>query len=170
LLKKRFDVYQAFLNFQAHVERKFSRKIITTQINWDGEYETLNGLFKKVGITITFFVHILINKIALLSANIVIFIFLICLLARWSILIIYVHATNESLLFAVLIMCFWAIVPITRDLHVYRISPVMFISLKMLYWMKISFRLPLYAQILAEYLWHQSTSIPIRWDSKRKVM
>jgi hypothetical protein len=31
LLKKRFDVYQVFLNFQEYVERKFDRKIITMQ-------------------------------------------------------------------------------------------------------------------------------------------
>ena len=31
LLKNRSDVYQVFLNFQALVERKFDRKIITMQ-------------------------------------------------------------------------------------------------------------------------------------------
>jgi hypothetical protein len=29
LLKKRSDVYQAFLNYQQYVERKFDRKIVT---------------------------------------------------------------------------------------------------------------------------------------------
>ena len=51
LLKKRSDVYQAFLNYQQYVERKFDRKIITMQTDWGGEYEKLNGFFQKVGIT-----------------------------------------------------------------------------------------------------------------------
>jgi histone deacetylase 1/2 len=34
LLKKLSDVYQAFLNFQQYVERKFDRKIVTMQIDW----------------------------------------------------------------------------------------------------------------------------------------
>jgi hypothetical protein len=34
LLKKCSDVYQAFLNFQQYVERKFNRKIVTMQTNW----------------------------------------------------------------------------------------------------------------------------------------
>jgi histone deacetylase 1/2 len=34
LLKKRFDVYQAFLNYQQYVERKFDRKIVTMQTDW----------------------------------------------------------------------------------------------------------------------------------------
>jgi histone deacetylase 1/2 len=51
LIKKHSDVYQAFLNFQKLVERKFSRKIITMQTDWGGEYEKLNSFFQKVGIT-----------------------------------------------------------------------------------------------------------------------
>jgi histone deacetylase 1/2 len=51
LLKKRSDVYQAFLNYQQYVERKFDRKIVTMQTDWGGEYEKLNGFFQKVGIT-----------------------------------------------------------------------------------------------------------------------
>jgi hypothetical protein len=51
LLKKRSDVYQAFLNFQQFVERKFDRKIVTMQTNWGGEYEKLNSFFQKAGIT-----------------------------------------------------------------------------------------------------------------------
>jgi histone deacetylase 1/2 len=34
LLKKRSDVYQAFLNYQQFVERKFDRKIVTMQTDW----------------------------------------------------------------------------------------------------------------------------------------
>jgi hypothetical protein len=33
LLKKCSDVHQVFLNFQQYVERKFDRKIVTTQTN-----------------------------------------------------------------------------------------------------------------------------------------
>jgi histone deacetylase 1/2 len=51
LLKKRSDMYQAFLNFQQYVERKFDRKNVTMQTVWGGEYEKLNGFFQKVGIT-----------------------------------------------------------------------------------------------------------------------
>jgi histone deacetylase 1/2 len=51
LLKKRSEVYQVFLNFQQFVERKFSRKIITMQTDWGGEYEKLNSFIQKVGIT-----------------------------------------------------------------------------------------------------------------------
>jgi histone deacetylase 1/2 len=51
LLKKRSDVYQVFLNYQAYVERKFGRKIVTMQTDWGDEYEKLNTFFQKVGIT-----------------------------------------------------------------------------------------------------------------------
>jgi histone deacetylase 1/2 len=34
LLKSHSDVYQAFLNFQQYVERKFDRKIVTMQTDW----------------------------------------------------------------------------------------------------------------------------------------
>jgi histone deacetylase 1/2 len=51
LLKKRSDVYQAFLNFQQYVERKFDRKIITIQTDWGGEYEKLHAFFQTAGIT-----------------------------------------------------------------------------------------------------------------------
>jgi histone deacetylase 1/2 len=34
LLKKRSDVYQAFLNYQQYVECKFDRKIVTMQTYW----------------------------------------------------------------------------------------------------------------------------------------
>jgi histone deacetylase 1/2 len=51
LLKNRSDVFQVFLNYQAYVERKFGRKIITMQTDWGGEYEKLNGYFQKIGIT-----------------------------------------------------------------------------------------------------------------------
>jgi histone deacetylase 1/2 len=51
VLKKCSDVYQAFLNFQQYVERKFDRKIITIQSDWGGEYEKLHSFFQKAGIS-----------------------------------------------------------------------------------------------------------------------
>jgi histone deacetylase 1/2 len=51
LLKKCSDVYQAFLNFQQYVKRKFNRKIVTMQTNWGSEYQKLNGFIQQVGIT-----------------------------------------------------------------------------------------------------------------------
>ncbi|WVZ98591.1 hypothetical protein U9M48_044013 [Paspalum notatum var. saurae] len=50
LLKKKFDVFHAFKNFQNLVERKFNRKIITMQTDWGSNYERLNCFFQKVGI------------------------------------------------------------------------------------------------------------------------
>jgi hypothetical protein len=49
-LRKKSDFYQAFHNFQNLVERKFNRKIISMQTNWEGEYEKLNSFFQKIGI------------------------------------------------------------------------------------------------------------------------
>jgi histone deacetylase 1/2 len=51
LLKKRSDVYQAFLNWQKYVERKFDYKVVTMQTDWGGEYEKLNTFFQQAGIT-----------------------------------------------------------------------------------------------------------------------
>jgi histone deacetylase 1/2 len=51
LLKKRSDIYQAFLNFQQYVERKFDRKIVTMQTDWASEYEKLHAFFQTAGIT-----------------------------------------------------------------------------------------------------------------------
>jgi histone deacetylase 1/2 len=48
LIKKKSDVFHNFMNF---VEQKFSRKIITMQTDWGGEYEKLNPFFQKLGIT-----------------------------------------------------------------------------------------------------------------------
>jgi hypothetical protein len=39
-----------FFEFQALIESLFNRKIISIQSNWDGEYEHLNSLFRKVSI------------------------------------------------------------------------------------------------------------------------
>jgi histone deacetylase 1/2 len=51
LLKKRFEVCKVFLNFQQLVDQKFDRKIMTMQSVSGGEYEKLNSLFCKVGIS-----------------------------------------------------------------------------------------------------------------------
>jgi histone deacetylase 1/2 len=51
LLKNHSNVYQAFLNYQQYVERKFDRKIVTVKTDWGGKYEKLNAFFQKVGIT-----------------------------------------------------------------------------------------------------------------------
>ena len=51
LLKKKSDVFQVFHDFQNLVERKFSRKIISIQSDWGGEYERLNSFFQKIGIS-----------------------------------------------------------------------------------------------------------------------
>jgi histone deacetylase 1/2 len=51
LIKKKSNVFDVFHNFMNFVERKFSRKIITMQTDWGGEYEKLNPFFQKLGIT-----------------------------------------------------------------------------------------------------------------------
>jgi histone deacetylase 1/2 len=50
LLKHKSDVYDVFLQFQKHVERLLSRKILHIQTNWGGEYEKLNPFFHGLGI------------------------------------------------------------------------------------------------------------------------
>jgi histone deacetylase 1/2 len=50
LLKKKYDVFQVFKNYQTLVERKFSAKILTLQSDWGGEYEKLNSCFRQIGI------------------------------------------------------------------------------------------------------------------------
>ena len=50
LLKKRYDVFQVFHNFQALVERQFDTKILVVQSDWGGEYEKLNSFFQKLGV------------------------------------------------------------------------------------------------------------------------
>jgi histone deacetylase 1/2 len=51
LIKHRSEVFNIFHQFQALVERRFDRKIITLQSDWGGEYERLNSFFKQIGIT-----------------------------------------------------------------------------------------------------------------------
>ena len=50
LLKHKSEVFHVFKNFQSHVERKYTRKIIRMQTDWGGEYERLNSFFNQLGI------------------------------------------------------------------------------------------------------------------------
>ena len=49
-LKKRYEVFQVFKNFQNLVERKLNTKIIVMQTDWGGEYKKLNSFFQQLGI------------------------------------------------------------------------------------------------------------------------
>jgi histone deacetylase 1/2 len=51
LLKKKSDVFSAFVNFQKLVERKLDCKILTVQSDWGGEYVKLNHFFQTQGIS-----------------------------------------------------------------------------------------------------------------------
>jgi histone deacetylase 1/2 len=50
LLRQKSDVFAVFRNFQALVERKFRKQIISMQTDWGGEYERLNSFFQHIGI------------------------------------------------------------------------------------------------------------------------
>jgi histone deacetylase 1/2 len=45
LIKRKSDVFDVFLQFQAHVERLLKTKIISVQSDWGGEYHNLNTFF-----------------------------------------------------------------------------------------------------------------------------
>lgn len=51
LLKHKSEVFQKFHEFQNLVERLFSKKIISVQTDWGGEYEKLNSFFQRIGIS-----------------------------------------------------------------------------------------------------------------------
>ena len=51
LLKRRSEVFDVFLQFQAHVERLLKEKIVHVQSDWGGEYRNLNEFFQKLGIS-----------------------------------------------------------------------------------------------------------------------
>lgn len=51
LLKKRYDVFQVFSDFQNLVERQLNSKILAMQTDWGGEYEKLNSFFQNIGIS-----------------------------------------------------------------------------------------------------------------------
>jgi hypothetical protein len=50
LLKFKSQVFPVFREFQKVVEKIFSRKIITIQTDWGGEYNKLHSFFKEVGL------------------------------------------------------------------------------------------------------------------------
>jgi histone deacetylase 1/2 len=50
LLRKKSDVFAVFRDFQALVERKFDKKILSMQTDWGGEYERSNSFFQRIGI------------------------------------------------------------------------------------------------------------------------
>jgi histone deacetylase 1/2 len=72
LLKKCSEVYQAFLNFQQFVERKFDKKIVTMQTNWGVSMRNLMDFSRRLALLIMFLAPTLINRMALLKENIVI--------------------------------------------------------------------------------------------------
>jgi histone deacetylase 1/2 len=45
LIKRKSDVFNVFLQFQAHVEGLLQTKIISVQSDWGGEYHNLNSFF-----------------------------------------------------------------------------------------------------------------------------
>jgi histone deacetylase 1/2 len=51
LIKLKSDVFDVFLQFQAHVERLLQTEIISVQSDWGGEYHNLNTFFQKLGIS-----------------------------------------------------------------------------------------------------------------------
>jgi histone deacetylase 1/2 len=51
LINHKSDVFNVFLQFQAHVERLLKTKIISVQSDWSGEYHNLNTFFQKLGIS-----------------------------------------------------------------------------------------------------------------------
>jgi histone deacetylase 1/2 len=51
LIKRKSDVFDVFLQFQAHVEHLLKTKIISVQSDWGGEYHNLNTFFQKLGIS-----------------------------------------------------------------------------------------------------------------------
>jgi histone deacetylase 1/2 len=50
IIKNKYYLYDVFLQFQKHVERLLSRKILHVQTNWGGEYEKLHPFFHVLSI------------------------------------------------------------------------------------------------------------------------
>ena len=50
LLRRKYEVFQYFHDFQNLIERQFNRKIRVVQTDWGGEYQSLNSFFKRIGI------------------------------------------------------------------------------------------------------------------------
>jgi hypothetical protein len=73
-LKKKFDAFASFVNFQKLIERKLDRKILAVQSDW-GEGVNMKNLtlsFKHRAYLIMFHALMRINKMVLLKENIVI--------------------------------------------------------------------------------------------------
>jgi hypothetical protein len=54
------------------IECLFNKKILTVQTDWGGGYQKLNTFFSMLVLFIKFLAHMLINKMAPLSASIAI--------------------------------------------------------------------------------------------------
>jgi histone deacetylase 1/2 len=70
LLQKKSDVFAVFRDFQALVERKFDKKILSMQTDWGGEYERLNSFLNKLALLTEFLVLMLINRMEQPKENI----------------------------------------------------------------------------------------------------
>jgi histone deacetylase 1/2 len=70
LIKKKYDVFQVFHNFQALVEQQFGRKILALQSDWGGEYEKLNSFSKRLASLTICHALMLINRMVPLNGNI----------------------------------------------------------------------------------------------------
>jgi histone deacetylase 1/2 len=51
LIKRKSDVFDIFLQFQAHVEGPIKTKLISVQSDWGGDYHNLHTFFQKLGIS-----------------------------------------------------------------------------------------------------------------------
>jgi hypothetical protein len=71
LLKHKSDVYDVFLQFQKHVERLLNRKIIHVQSDWGVNMRNFTLSFMVLVYLIVCHILTLINRMALLNANIV---------------------------------------------------------------------------------------------------
>jgi histone deacetylase 1/2 len=50
LIRHKSEVFERFRDFQNLVERQFDRKIKSMQMDWGGEYQSLNSFFNRIGI------------------------------------------------------------------------------------------------------------------------
>jgi hypothetical protein len=51
LLHHKSDVFTYFLEFQSLVDQLFNKKVLVVHSDWGGEYDPLNSLFHKLGIS-----------------------------------------------------------------------------------------------------------------------
>ena len=69
LLKHKSDVFNVFLQFQAHVERLLDHKIIHVQSDWGVSTATSLPSLKNLELLIVFLAHIHISRMVPLSAS-----------------------------------------------------------------------------------------------------